>query len=121
MGLRTLEQGRRSAPAPAARRSTAARAPSTVERVLHLQRTAGNAAVARVLAVPVQRGAGEAVDQILGVGPLDAWQARDDAREAQQRATSSGLPGFSDGPQDAYRHALWLCLMTLSIGYEQAK
>jgi Domain of unknown function (DUF6973) len=91
---------------------------SAAERVLQLQRSAGNASVARLL-VPVQRG--EIWDQITGIGPLDAWAAKDAAQEAVQHAESSGLPGFSDGPQDAYRHALWLCLMTLSIGADQAK
>jgi hypothetical protein len=72
-----------------------------------------------MLNVPVQRG--EIWDQITGIGPLDAWAAKDAAQEALQHAGSSGLPGFSDGPQDAYRHALWTCLMTLSIGADQAK
>jgi hypothetical protein len=97
----------------------AGRGVTAADRLLRLQRTAGNASVARMLAVPVQRG--EKWDQITGVGPLDAWAAKDAAQEALAHAGSSGLPGFSDGPQDAYRHALWTCLMTLSIGASQAK
>lgn len=94
---------------------------SAAERLLALQRTAGNAAVAGLLTVPVQRGVGEAIKQIWEIGPLDAATARDDAIEAREAAESSGLRGFSDGPQDAYRHALWSCLMTRSIGKAQAR
>jgi len=121
MAVHTLDRRRELGPRTSTRRSGAPSSSPVIERLLQLQRTAGNASVARLLAVPVQRGVGEAVDQILGVGPLDAWQAKDDATEARQSAESSGLPGFSDGPQDAYRHALWSCLMTLSIGEAQAK
>ena len=69
--------------------------------------------------VAVQRW--EPWDQATTVGPLDALDARDASIEARAAAASSGLQGFSDGPQDAYRHAYWSCLMAMSIGDEQAK
>ncbi len=33
----------------------------------------------------------------------------------------TGLPGLWNGPADAFRHAYWNCLMTRSIGADQAK
>jgi uncharacterized protein DUF6973 len=94
---------------------------TAADRVLALQRSAGNAAVSGLIGVPVQRGVGEAIEQVIGVGPLDTLTARDDAIEAREAAESSGLRGYIDGPQDAFRHALWNCLMTLSIGAAQAR
>lgn len=111
--------------------------------VLMLQRTAGNRAATSLLGnrsvhqgpaavsesdcatsspdVAIQRGVGEASKQIWRVGPFDAWQAKKDADTSRRSAAASGLPGQRDGPRDAYRHALWNCLMTLSIGASQAK
>jgi hypothetical protein len=103
------------------RHQSGAPAGTVSDRVLALQRTAGNAAVTGLIGVPVQRGVGEAIEQIIGVGPLDTLTARDDAIEAREAAESSGLRGAIDGPQDAFRHALWNCLMTLSIGAAQAR
>jgi len=63
----------------------------------------------------------EWLDQILAVGPYDMLQAALAANEAKFEAGHSGLPGFSDGPQDAFRHAYWSCLLVLDIGTDQAK
>jgi len=37
------------------------------------------------------------------------------------KARSSGLDGPHNGPQDAFRHCLWSCLMASDLGVEQAK
>lgn len=91
--------------------------------VLQLQRLFGNRAVSRMIdrqrAGLVQRD--EAWEQVKGVGPLDALRAKMAADEAMAAAQNSGLPGLWNGPADAYRHALWHCLMTRAIGAEQAK
>ena len=89
-------------------------------QMLALQRLVGNAALSRALAPAAQR-APEGIEQVWEVGPVDALTARDASIEARESAEASGLPGFSDGPQDAYRHALWSCLMAGSIGAGQAK
>jgi hypothetical protein len=60
-------------------------------------------------------------DQAVAVGPYDAVLAGLAANEARFEAEHSGLPGFSDGPQDAFRHAYWSCLLALDIGADQAK
>lgn len=60
-------------------------------------------------------------DQMVAVGPYDMAQAGLAANEARFEAEHSGLPGFSDGPQDAFRHAYWSCLLVLDIGADQAK
>jgi hypothetical protein len=67
----------------------------------------------------IQRG--EEWEQVKGVGPFDAWSAKKDADTALAAAKNSGLPGLWNGPGDAFRHALWNCLMTRSIGADQAK
>lgn len=66
-------------------------------------------------------GLDEGFDQVIGVGPLDAYTARSDAAAALQGAQQSGLPGLHNGAADAYRHCLWSCLMTQHIGADQAK
>jgi len=66
-------------------------------------------------------GLAEWWDQIRGVGPVDANRARNNARDALSGAQASGLPGLHNGPADAFRHCLWSCLMTQSIGVDQTK
>jgi hypothetical protein len=100
---------------------------------IQLQRTIGNHAVqtlfrekpmlARTLAhsaaASIQRD--EAMDQVMGVGPIDALRAKSAATTATSAAQNSGLPGLHNGPADAFRHAYWVCLMTVAIGADQAK
>jgi hypothetical protein len=38
-----------------------------------------------------------------------------------KNSRSSGLDGPHNGPQDAYRHCLWSCLMASDLGVDQAK
>jgi RHS repeat-associated protein len=64
---------------------------------------------------------GEAITQICGIGPLDAWTARNLAKEAFELAKKSGLPGIEDGQADAFRHCYWSCRMAQEIGIDQAK
>ena len=63
----------------------------------------------------------EALTQTARVGPIDALRARRDAQAARRDAQASGLPGVHNGPQDAWRHCYWNCLMTHSIGEGQAQ
>ena len=65
----------------------------------------------------------EKLEAILAVGPLDAWQANSDGLTARDAATNSGLSlrGEHNGQMDAYRHCVWTCLMTESIGADQAR
>ena len=63
----------------------------------------------------------EAIDQILAVGPLDAYRAKKDANTALRLSQESGLGGLHNGKGDAYRHCVWSCLMTQHIGADQAE
>ena len=62
----------------------------------------------------------EAIGQIRAVGPIAAWLAYLDAQDAAQLAFFSGLDGLHNGPPDAFRHCVWSCLMTKSIGAQKA-
>lgn len=55
------------------------------------------------------------------VGLYNAWKAYKASEAAGQRAGKSGLTGQRNGPQDAFRHCLWLCLMAKSIGTDNAR
>jgi RHS repeat-associated protein len=57
-------------------------------------------------------------DPINLIDPNGLWfdTARQDAAEALQDAQQSSLPGAYNGPQDAYRHCLWNCLMQQDVG-----
>jgi RHS repeat-associated protein len=61
------------------------------------------------------------VSTVWTVGPVDAWEARNLGKSSYDNAKKTGLPGHGNGPQDAYRHCLWNCLMTRKIGIDQAK
>jgi hypothetical protein len=80
----------------------------------------GAARVAGSAARGVQRQA-EELTQVWRVGPIDALRARADARRALADARRSGLPGLHNGPADAWRHCHWNCLLTHSIGEDQAR
>jgi RHS repeat-associated protein len=59
----------------------------------------------------------ERSDAVRAVGPYDAYRGGYRfAGMAERTARRSGLPGPQNGPQDAYRHCVWSCLMTRSIG-----
>jgi RHS repeat-associated protein len=61
-------------------------------------------------------------DASTAVGPYDAYQAGTvDRSAAETAARQSGLPGPHNGPQDAFRHCVWSCLMTQRLGPEEAK
>ena len=66
-------------------------------------------------------GWGEMWDALWGVGPIDSYKANSAATRAFKAAKSTGLPGPHNGPQDAFRHCYWNCLMTGEIGKSQAK
>jgi RHS repeat-associated protein len=66
-------------------------------------------------------GLAEITDQILGVGPFDANTASNDSSSAQRQSKELGYGGRRNGPQDALRHCIWLCLMAQSIGEDQAR
>ncbi len=58
---------------------------------------------------------------IIALHPIDAFTvdgAKDDAFAA---AHASGLPGAHLGPQDAFRHCVWSCLMAQRIGAIEAE
>lgn len=98
--------------------------------LLMLQRIVGNRAVGEI--IRERRAAGathggpgaiqrdEAWEQVKRIGPYDAWRAKQAADTAVAEAKASGLPGLWNGPADAFRHALWNCLMARTIGPEQA-
>lgn len=46
--------------------------------------------------------------------------ANDLGDKAYKIASDSGLEGEGNGPQDAYRHCLWSCLMSKEIGIDDA-
>ena len=64
---------------------------------------------------------GEAIEQVLAVGPLDALTANGLAIDARSEAQNSGLAGLTDGQADAFRHCFWSCRMAQEIGADQAK
>ena len=64
---------------------------------------------------------GEAASQVCAIGPVDAWTARGNAKEAEKATSNSGLPGAHNGPADAFRHCFWNCRMAQDIGKNQAK
>lgn len=64
---------------------------------------------------------GEALEVIAAVGIVDAAQAKVLGDSALMMASNSGLPGGVNDAQDAYRHCLWTCSMTQSIGAADAQ
>lgn len=66
-------------------------------------------------------GWGEIFDAVIGVGPFDAYRARQIANEALAAAQRTGLPGLHNGPADAWRHCYWNCRMTAVLGADQAE
>lgn len=63
----------------------------------------------------------EELTQAWRAGPIDALQARSDAQTALRDTRATRLPGLHNGPADAWRHCYWSCLMTHSIGAQQAR
>jgi hypothetical protein len=64
---------------------------------------------------------GEKWDAIWGVGPWDAYKAKQLADKALKEAQNTGLPGIHNGAADAWRHCYWNCTMAAEIGADQAK
>ncbi len=59
---------------------------------------------------------------IMAVGPWNAYMAGQvDRRAAEVAADQSPLLGGHSGPQDAYRHCVWSCLMTQRMGPDRAR
>lgn len=83
----------------------------------------GSVAGSMALGKNPYRGDGpfEWLSQITSVGPIDAMRAQMAASKAEFGAQVSGLEGHVNGPQDAYRHCVWSCLMAQTIGPDQAK
>jgi RHS repeat-associated protein len=63
----------------------------------------------------------EKMKDLKDVGLIDSYTASNDADAASSIAKQSGLPGSWNGPQDAYRHCVWSCMMTKDIGAGKAK
>lgn len=53
--------------------------------------------------------------------PIDAISANGAANDASAAAAASGLAGPHLGPQDAFRHCVWNCLMAQRIGASEAE
>jgi hypothetical protein len=72
-------------------------------------------------AIVQRQSASEVATDIIEVGPIDAWRAKNLADEALKKAQTTGLPGLHNGPADAWRHAYWNCRMTAKIGASEAE
>jgi RHS repeat-associated protein len=62
----------------------------------------------------------EKITDVIYVGAYAALIGDRNSTEAIKISDQSGLPGKGNGPQDAYRHCVWSCLMTKSIGEQNA-
>jgi RHS repeat-associated protein len=61
-------------------------------------------------------------DSTMAVGPYDTFRGGyTDANAAAAAAAQSGLLGPHNGPQDAFRHCVWSCLMTERLGASAAQ
>jgi hypothetical protein len=60
-------------------------------------------------------------DDFWDAGPLDSNTAKEIAKQANDDARKTGLPGPHNGPQDAYRHCLASCKASRAIGEEDTK
>jgi len=58
---------------------------------------------------------------VIAAHPLDAFSVNGAANDSFAAAAASGLPGAHLGPQDAFRHCVWNCLMTQRIGAGEAE
>ena len=74
-----------------------------------------------IAARPMTLARGEKWDAFWGVGPWDAYKAKQLADKALSEAQKTGLPGLHNGPADAWRHCYWNCTMTGELGADQAK
>jgi hypothetical protein len=64
---------------------------------------------------------GERKQAVELVGAIDALKARSAAGDARDAAAESGLSGDWNGPRDAFRHCVWNCSMSRSIGTDKAR
>jgi RHS repeat-associated protein len=58
----------------------------------------------------------EKIITIILVGPAKALFAYQLSQIANEDAAATGLPGIKRGPQDAFRHCYWTCMMTDAMG-----
>ena len=66
---------------------------------------------------PSGRDSREIWDAVRGAGVRDAYRAGTSlAGEAGDSASQSQLPGAHNGPQDAFRHCVWQCLIAKASG-----
>jgi len=63
----------------------------------------------------------EKIADVAACGIPRAYWRYKDSQTALRVAVNSGLKGLWNGPADAFRHCLWSCLMTQSIGFSYAK
>jgi RHS repeat-associated protein len=55
----------------------------------------------------------EFIETFTAAGPIDSYRAQGSiANQAETMAQNSGLPGPLNGPQDAFRHCVWICEVT---------
>jgi RHS repeat-associated protein len=77
-------------------------------------------------------GLNEKIAHVVKIGPLDAIKAKRNASDATKKANQQyndflssggkiGLDSLHNGQADAYRHCLWSCEMSRSIGADQAE
>jgi RHS repeat-associated protein len=70
---------------------------------------------------PSGKDSQEMRDAIRGAGIRDAYRAGTSlASEASDTANRSQLPGAHNGPEDAFRHCVWQCLITKASGAADA-
>ena len=67
------------------------------------------------------KNSGEAAHDIVDVGWWNTMRAYQNAQDAISLTRWSELPGGHNGQGDAFRHCVWSCLMTDSIGADNAK
>ena len=70
---------------------------------------------------PYGMDAQELLNDLWDAGPWDTYRGYRDALDALNKAQRSGLPGPHNGPQDAYRHCVWSCLMASNGNQQDAK
>jgi RHS repeat-associated protein len=64
---------------------------------------------------------GEGIHSTIQKGPIETATAYQLAQESQEVAKKTDLPGSHNGPQDAFRHCLWSCLLTEKLGEKKAR
>jgi hypothetical protein len=65
-------------------------------------------------------GLAELTDDIWDAGLIDTIRGNSQASRAGREAALTGYRGQRNGPRDALRHCIWLCLMVQNINEEDA-